>query len=310
MVYLSALLIIMLNTIKTKFSIKDLENFTGIKSHTIRIWEKRYKLLKPSRTDTNIRFYDSDNFLKLLNVNLLYKNGFKISKIAQLSEASINTKVKELVSNKVAEERAIDAFKIAMINFDSSLFQQTYSKLSAYKSFKEIFYDVFIPLLDNIGYLWQTKTIKPVHEHFISSLIVQKLNYNIEQNLSKELNDSGKVFVLYLPMGEIHELGLLFLHYELTFRGYHSIYLGSSISMDQITDIKDIYTSIHFISYFTVEPSDDVIDNYLDNVFNQLLSDTKNQFYFLGMKSIGFIPITDREQIRSFPSIDDLLKYI
>jgi hypothetical protein len=80
--------------------------------------------------------------------------------------------------------------------------------------------------------------------------------------------------------------------------------------MDQITDIKDIYTSIHFISYFTVEPSDDEIDNYLDNVFNQLLSDTKNQFYFLGMKSIGFIPITDREQIRSFPSIDDLLKYI
>jgi DNA-binding transcriptional MerR regulator len=300
----------MLNTIKTRFSIKDLENFTGIKSHTIRIWEKRYKLLEPSRTDTNIRYYDSDNFLKLLNVNLLYKNGFKISKIAQLSEASINTKVKELVSNKVAEERAIDSFKIAMINFDSSLFQETYSKLAEYKSFKEIFYDVFIPLLDNIGYLWQTKTIKPVHEHFISSLILQKLNYNIEQNLSKELNDSDKVFVLYLPLGEIHELGLLFLHYELTFRGYHSIYLGSSISMDQITDLKDIFTSIHFISYFTVEPNDDDIDNYLDKVFNRLLSDTKNQFYFLGMKSIGFDPITSRDQIRSFPGIEDLLKNI
>ena len=300
----------MLNTIKTRFSIKDLENFTGIKSHTIRIWEKRYKLLEPSRTITNIRFYDSDNFMKLLNVNLLYKNGFKISKIAQLSEASIITKVKELVSNKVAEERAIDAIKIAMINFDSILFQETYSKLSEYKSFKEIFYDVLIPLLDNIGYLWQTKTIKPVHEHFISSLIVQKLNYNIEQNLSKGLNDSGKTFILYLPFGEIHEIGLLFLHYELTFRGYHSIYLGSSISMDQITDLKDIYTSMHFISYFTVEPNDNEIDKYLDKVFNQLLIDTKNQFYFLGMKSIGFNPITEREQIRSFSSTENLLEYI
>lgn len=300
----------MLNTIKTKFSIKDLENFTGIKSHTIRIWEKRYKLLEPSRTDTNIRSYDSDNFLKLLNVNLLYKNGFKISKIAQLSEASINTKVKELVSNKVVEERAIDSFKVAMINFDSGLFQKTYSMLSARKSFKEIFYDVFMPLLDDIGFLWQTKSIKPVHEHFISSLIVQKLNYNIEQNLSKEINDSGKVFVLYLPLGEIHELGLMFLHYELTFRGYHSIYLGSSISMDQITDLKDIYTSMHFISYFTVEPNDDEIDSYLEKVFNQLLCDTKSQYYFLGMKSIGFNPIAEREQIKSFPSIEDLLKNI
>ena len=107
----------MLNTIKTKFSIKDLENFTGIKSHTIRIWEKRYKLLKPSRTNTNIRFYDSDIFLKLLNVNLLYKNGFKISKIAQLSESSIYAKVKELVSNNVAEQRALDSFKIANDQF-------------------------------------------------------------------------------------------------------------------------------------------------------------------------------------------------
>jgi len=300
----------MLNTIKTRFSIKDLENFTGIKSHTIRIWEKRYKLLAPSRTITNIRFYDSNNFMKLLNVNLLYKNGFKISKIAQLSEASIITKVKELVSNKVAEERAIDAFKIAMINFDSNLFQKTYSKLSESKSFKQIFYDVFIPLLDNIGYLWQTKTIKPVHEHFISSLIVQKLSHNIEQNLSIELNDSGKVFVLYLPLGEIHELGLLFLHYELTLRGYQSIYLGSSISMDQITDLKDIYTSIRFISYFTVEPIDNEIDNYLNQVFYKLLNDTKNQFYFLGRKSVGFKPIKEKDQIRSFARIEELLKYI
>lgn len=300
----------MLNTIKTKFSIKDLENFTGIKSHTIRIWEKRYKLLKPSRTETNIRYYDSDNFMKLLNVNLLYKNGFKISKIAQLSESEINKKVNDLISLKIVQERAIDSFKIAMINFDNHLFQETYNKLLSQKTFKEIFYDVFIPLLENIGYLWQTKTIKPVHEHFISNLLIQKLNYNVEKNFSKQLNKSDKVFVLYLPKGEIHELGLLFLHYELTFRGYHSIYLGSNISVDQIKDLKDVYTSINFISYFTVVPNDDEIENYLDEIFNQLLSKTKNQFYFLGMKSKGYKPGINREQIEAFSSIEDLLKKV
>lgn len=300
----------MFNNIKTKFSIKDLENFTGIKSHTIRIWEKRYKLLKPSRTDTNIRYYDSDNFMKLLNVNLLYINGFKISKIAQLSDSEINTKVKELVSLKIVHQRAIDSFKIAMMSFDSRLFQKTYNKLLTQKSFKEIFYDVFIPLLENIGYLWQTKTIKPVHEHFISNLLIQKLHYNIENNLSKQKNESDKIFVLYLPMGEIHELGLLFLHYELTFRGYHSIYLGSNISVDQIKDLKDVYTSVNFISYFTVVPNDDEIENYLDEIFDQLLNKTKNQFYFLGMKSKGYKPELNREQIEAFSSIEDLLKKV
>ena len=87
----------MLNNIKTRFSIKDLENFTGIKSHTIRIWEKRYGLLKPSRTDTNIRYYDSNNFLKLLNINLLYRHGFKISKIAEFSDPTLLIKAKELI---------------------------------------------------------------------------------------------------------------------------------------------------------------------------------------------------------------------
>ena len=133
----------MLNTIKTQFSIKDLENFTGIKSHTIRIWEKRYGLLKPNRTDTNIRYYDSDNFLKLLNINLLYKNGYKISKIAEFSDPTLFLKAKELVSDKAMEEGALNSYKVAMVNFDVVLFNDTYNKLLAYKSFREIFLEVF-----------------------------------------------------------------------------------------------------------------------------------------------------------------------
>ena len=300
----------MLNNIKTKFSIKDLENFTGIKSHTIRIWEKRYGLLKPSRTDTNIRYYDSTNFLKLLNINLLYKNGFKISKIAEFSESTLLLKAKELVSDKAMEEGALNAFKVAMLTFDVGLFNDTYNKLLGYKSFREIFLEVFIPLLDHIGFLWQTKTLKPVHEHFISNLIIQKIQSNIERNGAVKYKEKDKVFVLYLPLNEIHELGLLYLHYELTLRNYYTIYLGQNIELDHVKEIKSLFTNIHFISYFTVQPNEDDIDNYLSEVYNSLLKGTENQFSFLGRRASEYDSKNGFDKISVFSSISDLLNIL
>lgn len=297
----------MLNAIKTKFSIKDLENFTGIKSHTIRIWEKRYQLLEPNRTDTNIRYYDSDNFLKLLNINLLYNNGYKISKIAEFSESTLFLKAKELVNTNAIEEGALNSFKLAMLNFDTTLFNEAYTKLLGYKTFREIFLEVFIPFLDHIGNLWQTKSIKPVHEHFISNLIVQKLQSNIERNQSINHSQSDKVFVLYLPQNEIHELGLLFLHYELTLRGYHSIYLGQNISKDNITDLKEFYTNIHFISYFTVEPKQEDLEDYLNDVNKVLIKGTNNKFWFLGRRAAENLTKKMPTNFKPFPRIKDLL---
>lgn len=300
----------MLNNIKTKFSIKDLENFTGIKSHTIRIWEKRYGLLNPSRTDTNIRYYDSDSFLKLLNINLLYKNGFKISKIAEFSEPTLLLKAKELVSDKAIEEGALNSFKVAMVNFDDVLFNETYNKLLAYKSFREIFIEVFIPLLEQIGFLWQTKSLKPVHEHFISNLIVQKIQSNIERNQSMNFKEADKVYVLYLPMNEIHELGLLYLNYELTLRNYHTIYLGQNIGLENIKDLKLIFEKIHFISYFTVQPNEEDIDSYLKDVHSELLKGTNNKFSFLGRKAAEYESKNGYEQISMFSSISEMLNIL
>ena len=300
----------MLNNIKTKFSIKDLENFTGIKSHTIRIWEKRYGLLHPSRTDTNIRYYDSDNFLKLLNINLLYKNGYKISKIAEFSESALLLKTKELVSDKAIEEGALNSFKVAMINFDVVLFNETYNKLLAYKSFREIFLEVFIPLLEHIGFLWQTKSLKPVHEHFISNMIIQKTQSNIERNQTMSFKEAGEVYVLYLPMGEIHELGLLYLNYELSLRNYHTIYLGQNIGLENVKDLQLIFEKIHFISYFTVQPNEEDIDSYLKDVYNELLKGTDNQFSFLGRKAAEYESKNGYDQISMFSSISDMLKVL
>jgi len=300
----------MLNNIKTKFSIKDLENFTGIKSHTIRIWEKRYGLLEPSRTDTNIRYYDSDSFVKLLNINLLYNNGFKISKIAELTEPALFLKAKELISDKAQEEGALNSFKVAMLNFDAVLFNETYNKLLAYKSFREIFLDVFIPLLEHIGYLWQTKSIRPVNEHFISNLIIQKIQSNIERNQSFNFEHTDKVFVLYLPVKEIHELGLLFLHYELTLRNHHSIYLGQNISIDNVTGLKSLFPNINFISYFTTHPINEDIDSYLEETHTKLLKDTDNQFWFLGRKALEYDEEKAPKQIKVFETIDEVLNNI
>ena len=136
-----------MNTIKNSFSIKDLENLSGIKAHTIRIWEKRYNLLVPERTDTNIRTYNLRSLQKLLNISFLNSNGFKISKIAALDEFQIAAKVKEMSFLGSTEDHAFNAFKLAMLNFDQTLFYNTYNRLLEEKSFREICYEFFIPII-------------------------------------------------------------------------------------------------------------------------------------------------------------------
>ncbi len=133
-----------MNNIKSQFSIKDLENLTGIKAHTIRIWEKRYNLLEPKRTDTNIRYYDLESFQKLLNVSYLNNNGYKISKIATIKEKEIPNLVREIASQSNVESHAINAFKLAMMNFDQTLFYQTYEAILEEKAFDDVFFHVFI----------------------------------------------------------------------------------------------------------------------------------------------------------------------
>ncbi|MFT5436338.1 MAG: DNA-binding transcriptional MerR regulator, partial [Ulvibacter sp.] len=144
--------------VKSQFSIKDLEHLSGVKAHTIRIWEKRYNLLKPQRTDTNIRTYNIESLKRLLNVTFLYNDGLKISKIASLSEDAIHGLVEERAIDS-KDEFAIKAFKTSMFELDEQLFIKTYSDLEAHKSFREIFLNVFIPFLMEIGSLWQTSTI-------------------------------------------------------------------------------------------------------------------------------------------------------
>lgn len=271
-----------MNNIKNQFSIKDLENLTGIKAHTIRIWEKRYNLLQPKRTDTNIRYYDLASFQKLLNVSYLNNNGYKISKIATIEESKIPTLVREIAAENNMESHAINAFKLSMLNFDQALFYKTYNSLLNEKDFENIFYDIFIPLLTEIGLLWQTDTITPAHEHFLTSLIRQKILINTEKVQSKQVNKSNKTFVLYLPENEIHELGLLFINHQLVSKGYQSIMLGMSVPLQSLIDLKNYYDELIYLSYFTVKPEKDNIRTYIDEFSKVLIKNSNTKLWILG----------------------------
>ena len=260
-----------MNNVKSVFNIKDLENLSGIKAHTIRIWEKRYNILAPMRTDTNIRVYDIDNLQKLLNITTLHSFGYKISTISKLPPEKLPVMVKEVLSNKSMSGHVVNSFKLAMMNFDQALFLNTYNTVLQEKSFREIFYDYFLPLLDEIGYLWQTNTITPAHEHFISYLIKQKLASNTEKLLLQPPTHTETTYILYLPMNEIHELGLMFLNYELLLNGYKSVFLGESVPVSSLSDVKKYFDNITFVTYMTVSPAQDDVNAYIEELDREIL---------------------------------------
>lgn len=297
-----------MNNIKSTFSIKDLENLTGIKAHTIRIWEKRYNLLEPERTDTNIRYYSLNNLQKLLNISYLNTNGYKISKLALIEASEILELVSEVALNDQTNNQVLSAFKLSMINFDQKLFYDTYSILEKEKSFTEIFYDDFIPLLSQIGMLWQTDTITTAHEHFATTLIRQKILVNTEILQSKNQIKSKKVFILFLPDNEVHELGLMMLNYKVIEKGHQCIYLGQSVPINDLKAILNYYDDITFVSYFTVKPEKDNIENYIKEFSEKILKKKQTRFWVLGRMTQEINPLSLPKEIILFDTIKNLVK--
>jgi len=295
-----------MNNVKNVFSIKDLENLTGIKAHTIRIWEKRYNVLEPMRTETNIRLYDLASLQKILNITLLHNHGYKISKISKLSDAKIPELVNEIISEKSAKHHAISSFKMAMMNFDQKLFFETYDELLSEKNFNEVFFEVFIPLMEELGELWQSDTITPAHEHFISYLIKLKLLINTEEVIKKPALFDDKTFVLFLPLNEIHELGLMYLNYELNYRGYSTVYLGESVPVENLADLKKYFNNIVCIGYITVEPDKEHVNDYVQTLQNTVLEDA-NEVWLIGRMTENISPRVVNPKTKIFKSITELL---
>jgi len=297
-----------MNIITNHFSIKDIENLSGIKAHTIRIWEKRYQLFEPKRTDTNIRYYVVEDLKKILNVSLLVSKGLKISKISKLSDDEIREAVILQVANSNSSEGFENAVLMAMLNFDQNQFELIYNKLTAEFSFREIFNNLFIPLLYKIGLQWQSDTITPAHEHFISNLITQKLHVNIERVNQTDNVVNDKVFVLFLPLQEIHQLGLLFIQYELILKGYKTIFLGERVPLESLESVFKLHKNISFISYFTVFPPKEKVIEYLKS-FEQKYLKNGNKL-LVGGRNVEGIELEGILNVEVFKDFKALLKYV
>ena len=296
------------NNVKNVFSIKDLENLSGIKAHTIRIWEKRYKILEPMRTDTNIRVYDIHNLQKLLNISTLHTFGYKISTISNMPEERYPVLVREILSGKNMANHVLNNFKLAMMNFNQGLFLSTYNALIQEKTFREIFYEFFIPLLTDIGSLWQTGTITPAHEHFISYLIKQKLASNTEKLPPADTYKDDRTYVLFLPMNEIHEIGLMFINYELLLNGYKTVFLGESVPVDCLQDIKNYFHDITYITYMTVEPQMEDVNKYVETLQREVLDGKTTELLMFGRNSKFVRNDLLSDKVRVYESVNELVE--
>jgi DNA-binding transcriptional MerR regulator len=298
--------------IKSTFSIKNLENLSGIKAHTLRIWEKRYNLLEPERTDTNIRRYSLDSLKKLLNVTLLYNHGFKISKIASLDENEIPELVRSIALKSNSEQVAINAFKLSMINFDYELFDTNYNEILQHNDFQFVFMNVFIPLMRELGILWQTGAISPSHEHFVTNLIKQKIHLQSEAlQQKKPLRNDHPLFVIFLPENEIHELGVLYLNYLILYHGFRTIFLGQSLQTSSLETLYSYNSKFYFVSYLTVEPSKDEIMPFLNNFYKDLLENRDSKLLLFGPQQIEIDTDKLPRQIELFRSVESFTtKYL
>ena len=295
--------------IKSSFSIKNLENISGIKAHTIRIWEKRYNLLYPERTDTNIRRYSLDSLRKLLNITLLYNHGYKISKIANLEEEDIPILVREIALKSNSEQVSINAFKLAMVNFDTVLFDATFDELLASNNFDFVYLHIFIPLMKELGILWQTGAISPSHEHFITNLVKQKIH--IQTELIQRSNTptiNYPQYVVFLPDNEIHELTALFLNYYLQNKGHKTIFLGQSIPTQSLKTLLSYSSALHFIAHSTVEPNKDKINAYLDDFASEILEGTNNRLSLFGPQVKHVDRVNLSEGIRVYTKIETFIQ--
>lgn len=248
-----------------EFSIKDLETFTGIKAHTIRMWEQRYGILEPQRTSTNIRYYTDDDLKRLLNISLLNALGYKISKIAEMTEEEILQVIREASENESREQHYLNMLKISMLNYDEELFYSVTDSYIEESGVEATFVQLLIPFMTQVGILWLTSAICPAQEHFISNLIRQRL-FSLVDEFKGKATRSDVPFVMYLPQGEIHDISLLMIHYMAKVRGYRSIFLGQSVPFDDLLEIVKKYPKVTFVSYSTTTPSTKQAYQYLERI--------------------------------------------
>ncbi len=221
-----------------RYTIADLEKLTGIMAGTIRIWERRYRIIKPHRTDTNRRWYDDDDLKRIINISILYRHGLKISKIAELTGPQIADQVANLMKDSSDSDTQIDSLIMAMTEFNENAINNVLLKSTITRGFEVTFATIVFPFLKRVGIMWHTGSVDIGAEHFVSNIFRKRLIAAID-SLPPGNNPDRKKVILYLPENEFHELGLLFYAFAVSKAGHEVVYLGQSTPFNALAEVVE-----------------------------------------------------------------------
>lgn len=265
------------------YSIRDLEQLSGIKAHTLRIWEQRYNIIRPRRTDTNIRTYDDQDLKLVLNISLLKDHGYKISEISRMGKEEMHEEVIKISEKQLSYPDQIHALTISMLDLDEERFEKIINTNILQFGFENMMVNIIYPFLGRIGTLWMTGSIGPAQEHFITNLIRQKIIVAIDGQLNR-LRPGAKKFLLYLPEGELHELSLLFADYIIRSRQHKVIYLGQSLPFNELVFAYDVHKPEYIFTAITSVPGPDDVQAYVYRLGQQF---PDSQILLTGYQVIG-----------------------
>ncbi|MGA0559334.1 MerR family transcriptional regulator [Larkinella sp. VNQ87] len=287
----------------SNYSIRDLEQLSGIKAHTLRIWEQRYNIISPKRTDTNIRTYDDVDLKLVLNISLLKDHGFKISEISKMSLDEMTKEVITISDRKLNYPDQIHALTISMIDLDEDRFEKIISTNILQFGFENTMIHIIYPFLSRIGTLWVTGSIGPAQEHFMSNLIRQKIIVAIDGQVSKQ-RPNAKKYLLFLPEGELHEIGLLFANYVIRARQNKVIYLGQSLPLSELEYVYEQHKPDYIFASITSSPSNHEVQPFVNKLADRFPA---AQLLFTGYQVVGQ-DIDTPDNVLIINQIEDLIR--
>ncbi|WP_139923700.1 MerR family transcriptional regulator [Hymenobacter sp. DG01] len=248
-----------------QFSISDLEHLSGIKAHTIRIWEQRYGILRPVRTATNIRTYCDDDLRRLLNVATLCNRGYRISQVAKLTEQELANAVVSCDDDAHNYCQQVNGLLAAMLEMNELQLTSLFNRAIQQAGFEQAILHVAYPFLQRIGVMWQTGTVNPAQEHLVTNLLRQKLLAATDA-LAPVQPATSRRWVLFLPEGEMHELALLFMNYILRARGHHVLYLGQNLPISELKAVCTAYQPYAALTVLTAVPERDEVQDFVNEL--------------------------------------------
>ncbi|MEX1191119.1 MAG: MerR family transcriptional regulator [Brumimicrobium sp.] len=278
------------------YKIKDIEILTGIKAHTLRVWEKRYNLFNPERTNTKIRTYSDKDLKKALNISVLYKKGWKISKLAKLSDEEISNEVIQIYSSKEISNVVISLLIQSLIDFDNIRFERILNNAISKEGLHYAYFNYILPFLKHVGVMWSVGAIQPAHEHFVSNIVRQKIIASID-DLEEE--QTGEVdYVLYCPEHEWHEIGLLFYYYVLKNKGFRVLYLGACSPIESVLKTTDLLKPKAVVASFVTSIDSTKLEEHLVAVRKKF-----NNPIYLGGSYIEDIDLSKFKQVLHIKSL-------